>query len=66
MLWLIQRVIFGDHIGDEMHLSKLTPYEYLPALLLVVSIVAIGIYPNIIFEFFEQSVIAFVNNTIGV
>ncbi len=66
MLWLVQRVIFGDNNGTEKNLPKLSSYEYVPALLLVVSIIAIGVYPNIIFEYFEQGVIAFVNNTIGV
>tara|TARA_B100001540_G_scaffold99993_1_gene89998 strand:+ start:271 stop:1749 length:1479 start_codon:yes stop_codon:yes gene_type:complete len=66
MLWLVQRVIFGDHIGDEKNLQKLSTYEYIPALLLVASIIVLGVYPSIIFEFFEQSVTAFVNNTIGV
>ncbi|MBS96559.1 MAG: NADH-quinone oxidoreductase subunit M [SAR202 cluster bacterium] len=66
MLWLVQRVIFGDNNGTEKNLPKLSSYEYVPALLLVISIIAIGVYPNIIFEYFEQGVIAFVNNTIGV
>tara|TARA_B100000676_G_scaffold303802_1_gene354905 strand:+ start:1570 stop:3048 length:1479 start_codon:yes stop_codon:yes gene_type:complete len=66
MLWLVQRVIFGDNNGTEKNLPKLSSYEYVPALLLIMSIIAIGVYPNIIFEYFEQGVIAFVNNTIGV
>tara|TARA_Y100000996_G_scaffold414563_1_gene405828 strand:+ start:2020 stop:3498 length:1479 start_codon:yes stop_codon:yes gene_type:complete len=66
MLWLVQRVIFGDYFGDEEKLTKLSFYEYAPALLLIASIIVLGVYPNIIFEFFEQSIIAFVNSTIGV
>ncbi|MBK67783.1 MAG: oxidoreductase [Rickettsiales bacterium] len=66
MLWLVQRGIFGDNNGTEKNLPKLSSYEYVPALLLIMSIIAIGVYPNIIFEYFEQGVIAFVNNTIGV
>ena len=57
---------FGDYFGDEEKLTKLSFYEYAPALLLIASIIVLGVYPNIIFEFFEQSIIAFVNSTIGV
>jgi NADH-quinone oxidoreductase subunit M len=66
LLWLIQRTVFGDDLGYDKDLPKLHSYEYVPALLLVASIIILGVYPNIIFEIFEQSLIPFVNNTIGV
>lgn len=65
-LWTFQRMFMGSFWVKEKEwlpqLKDLTMREYLMVVPLVALIVAYGIYPNLMFQFINQSVDAFVNH----
>ena len=54
ILWMLQRTLFGPRPARWDNLTDATPVEMVPVALLVVSIVAVGVYPAWLTEVFRD------------
>lgn len=65
-LWTLQRMFFGEFwIKDKHWMDKLTDLskrEYIMLVPLVVLIIAFGVFPSVLFELINESVMAFVEH----
>ena len=56
ILWAVQRSFFGPANSRFAGISDATPLEMLPAVVLVIVIVGVGVYPSVVSDFFEAGV----------
>ena len=56
ILWAVQRSFFGPANDRFAGISDATVMEMLPAVVLVIAIVGVGVYPSIVSDFFEAGV----------
>ena len=56
ILWAVQRSFFGPANDRFAGISDATKMEMLPAVVLVIAIVGVGVYPSIVSDFFEAGV----------
>ena len=61
ILWMIQRTLFGPRPARWDQLTDASPVEMVPVALLVVSIVAVGVYPAWLTEVFRDGLEPIVN-----
>lgn len=61
ILWMIQRTLFGARPARWDNLTDASPVEVVPVALLVVSIVAVGVYPAWLTEVFRDGLEPIVN-----
>ena len=54
ILWMLQRTLFGSRPARWDNLTDATPVEMVPVALLVISIVAVGVYPAWLTEVFRD------------
>ena len=54
ILWMLQRTLFGPRPARWDHLTDASPAELVPVALLVISIVAVGVYPMWLTEVFRD------------
>ena len=56
ILWMIQRVLFGPVLPRYARLGDATVMEALPLVVLVIAIVAVGLYPSILTNVFSAGI----------
>ena len=56
ILWAVQRSFFGPANDRFADIGDATKLEMLPAAVLVIAIVGVGVYPSIVSDFFEAGV----------
>ncbi|MBM3933745.1 MAG: NADH-quinone oxidoreductase subunit M [SAR202 cluster bacterium] len=56
ILWMVQRTMFGPKNPHFDHIRDATPLELVPLAVLGVVIIAVGVYPAIISDFFTSGV----------
>ncbi|MEJ5253996.1 MAG: NADH-quinone oxidoreductase subunit M [Acidimicrobiales bacterium] len=59
LLWLYQRVAFGtpkEEFAHDSHIHDVTPLEWVAWIPMLVGIVALGVYPNLIFRVTDPAV----------
>ncbi len=61
ILWMLQRTLFGPRPSRWDDLSDASPVELVPVVLLVVSIVAVGVYPAWLTDVFRDGLEPIVN-----
>ena len=69
LLWLLQRVAFGtppEEFVDDPHITDTTRYEWISWAPLLALIVAIGVYPNLVFRVTDGAVDASLNECLRV
>ena len=69
LLWLLQRVAFGtppEEFVDDPHITDTTRYEWISWAPLLALIVAIGVYPNLVFRITDGAVDASLNECLRV
>jgi NADH-quinone oxidoreductase subunit M len=68
ILWMIQRTLFGPGREQLNHLTDASPVEAVPLALMIISIVAIGVYPALLTEVFRlglEPMAAAINEVLG-
>jgi NADH-quinone oxidoreductase subunit M len=69
LLWLLQRVAFGnppDEFADDPNITDTTKHEWIAWAPLLALIVAIGVYPNLVFRVTDGAVDASLNECLRV
>ena len=69
LLWLLRRVAFGtppEEFVDDPHITDTTRYEWISWAPLLALIVAIGVYPNLVFRITDGAVDASLNECLRV
>jgi len=68
ILWMFQRTLFGPRREQLNHLTDASLVEALPLALMIISIVAIGVYPALLTEVFKaglEPMAAAINEALG-
>ena len=66
ILWMLERVLFGEVKPKVQHVSDATVLEAFPLILLVIMIVALGIFPGILIDVLDQAILPVVTKFGGV
>ncbi len=69
LLWMLQRTAFGtpkEEFADDPHIHDATREEYVAWAPLLVLIVALGIFPNLLFRTTDDAVVASLNPCLSV
>ena len=61
ILWMLQRTLFGPRPERWDHLKDASPVEMVPVALLVISIIAVGVYPGWLTDVFRDGLDPIVN-----
>ncbi|TAK27954.1 MAG: NADH-quinone oxidoreductase subunit M [Chloroflexota bacterium] len=56
LLWMLQRVFFGPRLAKWDHLTDASFLEAVPLVILMITIVAVGVYPTIIMDSINSGV----------
>ncbi len=56
ILWMLERVLFGPSQERFSHITDASVREAIPAVVLTVSIVVIGVYPSLLTDYFDAGV----------
>ena len=69
ILWMLQRTLFGPPLERFKDLTDASFVEAVPLALLVISIVAVGVYPSILTDVFSnglEPMVSAINELVGV
>ena len=66
ILWMLERVLFGEVKPKVEHVTDATLIEAFPLVLLVIMIIALGVFPGILIDVLDQAILPVVTKFGGV